>query len=928
MRYFQLLLFIFTICSTVAELFEQNRSKQIEFLDLQREYTSECWTDHRILSKKVIFNDDFISVNDYFKVEDGLMMSWWPIYTENVIDITYLMKTIASCEFSELFYHIIESAKNKLIFCQKNANDNMMNIQVACVKPVFDELLNISENEILKIISMLTDYSKFRNNFVSNKQDILSILLTWYLHRDLFNTKMIDDTKIMNSIETFKSIWGQIQFALKGFIIRNCQRDQAFLLNSSIDDGNIKIRLSKCIPKEKKNVKNTSKENLGKELEEELKEGQKKGKLLENGEQQQLQEKLPKEMLKKILNVDSHLELLDIIKRNMILKIQWNHSQWLSINDIFVNYIVDSKQLNTVLRYEQMIVFLLAKLVHSFVVSEIQLILESSYDENACKTLLDVFDEFEEEARKQKLPVVFISDIKVIQSKIVTIFRYFGRIHALKQAKKMFEKMKLDDIIRLQKPWVLISYDRQSSTKSETNVTTLKSFLSNFILVHIKNTYLNSDIIDVLNDASYITMFGPFGYVFNYEIVHLPKEITPDDGNRMKLCDNIEKAQGEATVNIGLIGKCSDAVKAYINAQDPKDTELKTEIIDTFSEYNESVVNLKKYVIASVLDAYPDQRKSADVDFSLGKLLLTYLYNLKNVDLFDAYTQQYMNDVRVENLKTFHLDFQNILFRCHLLMCSEKPSTSTRNYSTAPASKNIIHAPEVYRILSMSNAEYSDDSPEQWFGVIKKYTTFISDVYNEFHGEQIRFYWNGMDKSMYAIKTEMNKTTFDLQDLIEFQYSTFKWIISAVFSVYLNILTGITFSNFKSSDVPLACFNEQYTYLSSLSFHSFTSRPITYIIEQFHDIITTDGTKREAKYLRLLILQELNMLEIEVLSLPNVTDDDIEAYAKRVCSKTDALKGAKFSELFETVGIRQVLMDRPELPPISEIDFYIENRHD
>lgn len=949
MRHFQSLLLIFTVCFTIAEVFEHNKSVKITFLNLQVEDVSDCWSNENIISKKVIFKDDYISLNDYFKVTEALTQ--WPINIVNVVDMMYLMKTILSCEFSEILSHIIESLKTQLLLCQDTYKTEMvnetlstLNVFQTCVGAVFLKLSHISKTEISKILITLTEYLKFRNNFVSNKQDILSILLTWYLHRDFFNADIssFDYITITNHIETFNVIWGQIQFAFKGFIIQNCQREQDFNNITALSYEEIKKKLNNCIPQEKaksvnspvipqKNVEETPNSsyeedsNYDSEMEQEEEPPPKK-KSLTPVRQPEIKSKM-------IFNFESHRRLLQIIKLNMTIQIRWNNSQWLSIDDIFYKHIVNSKQLLTVLRYEQIMVFILSKLMYGWVVSEIRPMLVQDYDERKCQLLSDEFNDFVSSEQMQNLPAVFVSDMKEIQLRIISIFHYLRNINTIEQAKAKFKEMESKDKVSFNKKWLLLN--RPSSIQSgdinlgkPAEISELKRFLSEFILVQIKNTYLNSDIIDILNDTSYITMFGPFEYAFNLEIVHSSRKIAPNE-SRNQLCKNIEMARNEAAISINLIRNCSDVVKSCTHLENsPK--ILKESVNYAFENYNKSVVSLRTKVINTFLDAYRNQ-KDVDIGFNLGKLLLTFIYNLENVDLFNVNTQEYINEVRIENLKTFQSNFQNIILKCHLLMC-DKPSVPIKYDSTSSDSlENNTNLNDYIskkytiknNVLTGTKIEHSDDGPGKCFDVIKRYTKFISDVYKEFYGRQIRLYWNGTEKSIYDIKTEMNENTFDLQDVIEFQYRTIKWIISVVYSVYLNILNGLTYYNLKPKDVPSECFVQQFVYLSSISFHSFTSRPIRYIIETFKDIITLDGTVQDSKNLRSLILQELKMLEVEVVSLPNVTDDDLKIYVNRVCQNTEALQKANFSGLIQTMGLKHILVDQPELPSVSRVDFKI-----
>lgn len=939
MRRTKVLIFIFIILwFTAVGPFKYDETNQIKFLQ-ERKKEMLCWNDTSVLSRKVMSHGKSISIYDFFQVSSAKILPQWPIKKYNVNKVTNIMLTVLSCEFSDISYYINEYMENHVGECKKSIVESVENTQnntgpdlkefSACIYIVF-ERLKLLPTYISQMILTLIDFMKYRINSEYSEQNILKMLLSWYLGLKNvgMDVKNVGQNEIENYIEIHMVIGLQMKNAIKEFQIQNCRHHKeqisfsVSLLHLKHETlwSNVNTKLSTYFVNENVDGENGLINNLY------ILEGVKNTNVLND--------------------VIKHARLLQIIKKNLNTKVKWNNED-LSPEEIFNKYITHSTNIQTVLMYEQSMLDLMTELVYGKALGELEPILNDNY--NAQMTLM--FSKYSEiinnvvlnSDSSQTLPLVFVNNMKIFAHELSTVAQYLKSPKTFAEANNHFHRIRLAaKIITLPE----MSWDMRATALTEDNEPNangnnesaatydLRRFLDEFILEHINNTYLSRTVIDTLRDSSHAVMAGMFDNAFD----HNQTTIIGRENKNEKYCSAVGIA---SRTSFSAYLEFSMAKEKLIKSGVTGSMQHKEKFVELFRTFNEAVLKLKTCVVNLLLAAYEDEQ-FFDGDNRLRKIFLTFMYNKENVNFFDDESQFILlDDEGISNVLNFLYVFQSQIKTYLHLVCANTLSPIIRDFSDevrlflteknralndyirrvyGPLVKDISDTgitPKDFEPFHATLPTETDPNNDdiiisQCINVVKSYNEFVSNNSDVFHGSKIRFYWKETEISVKDLKNTFNDRTFNLQDVIEYQLLTINWIISSVFSLFINILDRLIDSKLKRKNIQPDCFIRQCNYFFPLLDKHLMYKRTTFIFKSFNKIILYDGYERDyLENFKRIIKLELKYFGIVLTSLPSGLLRDVLKNVSNVSKNVTVLEDSKFSSLLELVGLKQILTESP-----------------
>lgn len=307
-------------------------------------------------------------------VKSARNLNKWPINQSNVHNVFILMDTVLSCEYSELSYSFIQYTETNLLECKQRFELTKLSSTVfdrykTCTKNVFEELRSMLVH-ISNMIFTLVEFTKYKMYIVFSKQDIMKILLTWYLQLKRYKScthfpplieeeakynnegkevniplyvnseiEKRDVIRIENVIETMIVVGSQIKIALKEFITQSCRSRPEFNEFSKYVSDQIQnkdfseiLDIIRQVPYYLKTCVCSDKFGLNGSL------------------------------------YDNNLRLkyfLKIIKLNKNITVEWNKEEWIPIETIYNNHVEHTKSLQTILKYDKFVIGLMTKLVYA-----------------------------------------------------------------------------------------------------------------------------------------------------------------------------------------------------------------------------------------------------------------------------------------------------------------------------------------------------------------------------------------------------------------------------------------------------------------------------------------------------------------------------------------------------------------------------------
>lgn len=896
-----------------------DHNNAIAYLQEKRN-TMKCWKDEEMLSRSLLHDNKKTSINDFFMVPSARLLEEWPIDQSNVNDLFILMDIALSCKYSELSYSFLQQTETYLLRCKKRFEESeqipsyKLELYKTCVRHVFKELQKIPEH-ISNMLFSLVDFSKYNMYIVSSKQDIMKIFLTWYLHLRRFENNKKDfppvteeelqneieeigvdlqenvisksennkDLKrIENLIETMVVVGSQIKIALKEFNTQRCRSGLEF------------VEFSKYVTDQMEN----------KDFSDIL----------------YLIRKTPYYLMSCVCSDLSvygdvydksgrHQHLLNIIQLNKNISVKAKKFEWISIRTIFDKFIGNTKSLRTILKHDRFITGLMTKLVYAKVLSKVELYVSNKY--NRDESIVETFGQFLSRlADLVNCPITFFNDMIELNSRLNFI------IHNIENSKaiELYKQMKSAGQIHFNdgERWIMEEESNAGKGGPDLPDNSLGTFLKIFIINHIQSTYLNRYIMNVLCDKSCLLLSEQYQYAIDYKPIYTQWQSKFNQDHIM--CQGISQAQDIVNLAFSVMLKCEKKSALMFDQSLQNKWSYAEELQQCLSKYNDHMENLKLKIIDIFSIAFKDSYYT-DTDNQLRKLMLTVIFNIENVNLFNNLTQPYMDQDGVQNLKYFNYVVKVSLEKYHLLLVCEQSSKAVSNLSPSSAKTKAGNETRLMKYIDAkysknacaTGTDYSSEIVGQCFDVIKNYTKFISENIDVFHGMQIKFRWNGRPKTAYEIQSELKNTAFSLQDLVTFQNVTVKWILFSVYTRFLIVVNAILCHNVERETFPSDSLIKELEYLASLSLDKFTSRPVVFIVNSFSFIVTYAVTAVELESFKNLLILELILLDAEEPSLPHVTVNNAREYVEDFCRDIERLRNTGFSSIIDVVGLKEIL---------------------
>lgn len=925
-----ILLFCFTTCFTVVQLIKYDRQEKIQFLK-ERRIEMDCWQNRNVLSRKVTFKGTKTSINDFFMVSTADLLEEWPINKYNVNDLSLLMNTVLSCEYSESNYKIFEYVNLYLSVCEtnyrdyNNAKDNTKDkdilrksfvIYQSCIYIVFLELKKTFVSYVMRMMFTLVGFIKNGINFESSTQDMFKILLSLYLNMKNYESiQFFDiviegqeniipemDTIVSGYMQNIISISSQIQTFLTQFNIQYCRSRAEFkeFTTNISDDAKAFTKLQDEIIKLKGYVSFDYMKHVT------------------------------------VINEQSsHISLLNILLLNTNITVNWNNNS-LALDTIYSSYINNSPNIQTILQYEYFIIRIMSKLVYAKLVNELRLILEEGYDSSRYGSISSIFDSFLSKLKPSNHSILFVNQMKELKYRLSSVILNLEstdtKVLAMEFLNNMESASKVD--FEFSRKWGLRMPNENSvpilgefNTTDYVKIHSLEDFLNNFILNKVNDTYLHYEITNIFYSTSNLIMSGPFEYLFNYKIIHTSWIHTSRNLIQGTICSKLYRnSLYEANESvIDNLEQCKREVIKSMESQNNNDIDMK----NRFDELRNKLMRLLELVVDYLRKNYATDL----VDYQIRKLFLTFLNNVRYVKLYEESMQLIINDELFDSLISFHSIFFELIIRSQLVICDA--SHNRMSFEPKSVIDPILNKENTEMLQCINENTMPLCFPPSIVGcssiiqsdidILQKCSGFILQNNTDFDGTKIKFYVNGNQKNVLDIITEFeSRPTVDFQDFIERQYRTVKWIFCWLYRMFINILNAMIHNGVAHSMIRDTCILDKLNYLLSLDVDYFTSRPIIFIITSFRDVIKLGGRQVELENLKTLIIEELNIFGVVLTSLPRVIAPSVSQYVKIVCSSIATLQEKEdFSELIKTVGLKRLLTGKPNLHGKLEEKFTI-----
>lgn len=927
-------LFGLALCVTVVRTeVEYDRLKQIVFVEA-RETDMPCWHDGvDATSANVWVLGNKTSVDGCLELSNAQRARKWPITWRNVMGLSLAMKTVLACQYGKSAYSFVRYLTAYLRLCRDRGENSRRSTDTGttgrdeCVEKSRLELKTFSEN-ISKMMFTLVSFDENLKHSANERQDVIKILVSLYLSLKAYvhmtfpktsasgrDTNDEEHENVVNDyVNTLQVIAVQIEISVEEFVINNClQSPKEFTIFAKSFD-----HLGTATAAEVFESLTKTSSDLAKYIFSEHVHGN-------------------------VINTDKGYEeqLLGTLKENVRKQFKWNEDEWLPVHEIFEKHVRNTRVTENVVRYENLMLRLMAELVLGKVVCELERSLAKTGNGDATNQrsshyVVETMSKFISNIHSLKAPKIFVNYMIELHYRVDSIVTCFWT-DSPDRGRTLFDQLKLENKIRFDYgvPWKMVARDGDNTTATgPAEIVALHDFFNLFILKNINNTFLNREIIGLLCDKSSVVMSQPFEFAVDFKNVHLEwAKFTSDNRDAF---ESVKKSTRDAAREaLAKIVGCYDIVRSLKSPEHFGDggASAADRVKSCFVEYNRALLTLKNAVRRLFLTVHGEKYRSEDY---FGKLLLTLYYNSENVDLFDESAQLFVDDGRVQNLVTFHTVFVDSLAKYDALACvgashtpgstrdgADKISTTKRNAQLGDYLHDF-YGDDKPASSSLGKTVHTTDGFGRYFRAVKTYTEFVAANVEAFHGARIRFHWHNRRVSVRDVQKELRKNTFDLQGLVEYQYTTVKWIVCALYSILLNILNAMINYRVPSADFRVTCFLEELQYLLTLRFHDFTPRPVNLVFSEFSNIIRNDAATVEAKRkLKNLVVDELMMYGVVMSSLPNAVGKDIATYMSQVCKDIESLKRTGFSSLLDAIGLKSVL--GPKTPITTENN---ENRID
>lgn len=141
--------------------------------------------------------------------------------------------------------------------------------------------------------------------------------------------------------------------------------------------------------------------------------------------------------------------------------------------------------------------------------------------------------------------------------------------------------------------------------------------------------------------------------MFDYTTVYNKWEFDEQNAHRNNLCQAVTNTCKTLSTTIKSIQEFHDNVENYSKLTEKTQQHIALNDITKCSEKcNINIENLNSLLFQVLFMSYEDP-KYAEIDYKLKKLYLSYIYNLKNINLFKTDTQSIINVKRIQHFRPF-----------------------------------------------------------------------------------------------------------------------------------------------------------------------------------------------------------------------------------------------------------------------------------
>ncbi|VVC34151.1 Hypothetical protein CINCED_3A022620 [Cinara cedri] len=889
-----------------------------------------CWSQNtQILWKKVIIQGKKIAINDILKEGD------WQITEQNVCEVSNLLSTVLSCEYAELNLNYIAVYLNTYLrnYEAKGSEDKNVYTLLYRIRILKESSnsLELLKSSVSEMISTLVSYiGNVENHCVSTKHEYLLMLLNWYLHlnqfvnmfstiietnkdtisrllthyteQDAYNCDKVKEDELNKVLKDYVHnlivIGFQVESNFKAYHAKTCARKFDLIRLPELNPMYLSTQYEKLKQKYLMYISTITSTSNG------------------------------------VLDVHKkHGMLVHGIQNNTNIIIKWDHDEYLSLMDIYEQYIKNCNNLVNLLKYEKLILNIMIDLVQSKVVSELEYLFKNKQT-NLCKSITSALNTFMK--LLNNFPRLFIDNMTKMIFRINTIISYIAMEDTEKNVEELLNKMKSE--IRIDFP-----YDKiWRIPKSEIEIKTLFGFLYQVISNLGKYTYLNSEILNILCGKSYIFISNWSEYAVDYKILyHFRNNRISFDSDKCSALYNTT-ALAHNVLQVSMDGFTQKTI-----VKERKVSEENIFSFDVLGDFNKKTLKLKEqFIHFYALKCENNNITYGDSDYCLLKKLFALIYNMANSKLYSDVFQKSCVEENVQYLISFYSDLAWLLEKYYFLLCDNKSiHTFDGILQKESGEMNIGHDIVIEDLLKITNIFYNTpaqqktnyENPtdsyysvdgktlfvEHSFGVLIRYKEFITHNAERFRGENIKFYSNGTQKSIIGFETESTESILEIHDIVEFQYITVKWII-CVF-VFDLILILEVFQENSSIDFDVEPFFSELEPISDLPDHFINFRFLRHSIPVIKEILLNNLDKSSIDSVIKFLTGELENFDVVIPSLSKnyKYEADVELLLNKITTDVKMAHSSGFQFMIGFLGLGDLFKGKQK-SYMTDCNFYID----
>lgn len=717
--------------------------------------------NQNVITRKVFIDDQEISIVDYFK-SPYLNKSFTGNY---VYELSHLTNIVLSCEYSDITYYyikLIEFSLEPCILKIKQTPLNPPNEKLRKINKCFNVynpgLLYFIREQITPMILTLAGLVRFTKNVVNKYHDIFRILLSWYTYIDQhFNTKNTNESykERMSRVDSIIIVNFQMKSRLERFMVENCyhpnmlikfkiQANNNIAGQQDIEDFNefFEIIAEKLKPLTYLNFYGV------------------------------------KELFVINFSKSNFKKLITLIAKEIsfrFIRIEWNGKKR-NIRTVFNTFIKNNIDVETILKFEKLLFEIISEIIIGYELKILKQIMKSNNILNKsekCNSLQDKINVFLKRLKNENQSIYLINNLLKINHDLSLLCFFM----------KSFEKNKYiikDTIGRMNRLTnVLIS-----KFIGRTEFGSFLQSLSEMVICAKLHPIISNSFWEQINSYS-SSLVGH--YVINYQSLHT--KYTKETVNNL-LCFKTSSTLR----TLESIGQEMEICIGY-DADDNSESNG-----SCFAEFNRQYKDVVVEIANIAVNTFPQYF----LDWE--KMLLTLIYNMKNIELFDPDRQDSLRQTHVQYLTTFVDVIKNVLSEYRYIECScgallssfdevgecpvdmPKMNNLRRNNTNGEMSTHINQLQIIPELVEVFKYEH-------YFSTVSNRVAQVLDKIK--YGTKLKLFWDGTEKTLEDVHYDYKMHPFDIQDGYDYLSFFVKWIITIVYSMLVNIIDEMMISQYE-----------------------------------------------------------------------------------------------------------------------------------